>query len=193
MKMLIAFLSCVCCLWISASKAQDWTTEYLKANIDSGPNTVVAYFRTQLEEAVGSKAPELTFRLLGQDTSLVRLRDYEGKTVLVNFWKPGCSGCRKQHPTLGKLQGDYADKGLVVLYVSPYGAAAQQKYYADREIQGPKGVLADWKSLQKPYQIFAVPSAIVVDVGGIIRNVWIGTEEYDALEQRILPYLGAAE
>ncbi|HEX6397182.1 MAG TPA: redoxin domain-containing protein, partial [Steroidobacteraceae bacterium] len=69
-----------------------------------------------LMPTLGTPAPELSyFDDLGAKRELADLR---GRVVLLNFWATWCAPCRREMPMLSKLQREYADKGLVVLYVS---------------------------------------------------------------------------
>ncbi len=57
----------------------------------------------------------VTFALLGQK---LRLADYQGKVVLLNFWATWCPPCREEMPAMERLYQRYKDRGVVVLAVS---------------------------------------------------------------------------
>src|SRR5271170_5140842 len=48
----------------------------------------------------------------------VKLSDYAGKVVLVNFWATWCDPCRSEIPSLIELRAKYNDKGFEVLGVA---------------------------------------------------------------------------
>lgn len=48
----------------------------------------------------------------------VRLSDYKGKVILLNYWATWCGPCKVEIPDLVALQDKYKDKGFVVLGVS---------------------------------------------------------------------------
>lgn len=48
----------------------------------------------------------------------VRLSQYQGQVVLLNFWATWCVPCRREIPSLMALYRDYKDRGFVVLGVS---------------------------------------------------------------------------
>ena len=50
----------------------------------------------------------------------VRLADYRGKVVLVNFWYPSCGPCRGEFPTLQRVLNKYKDRGFVILALNVY-------------------------------------------------------------------------
>jgi len=63
-----------------------------------------------------SSAPALT--LPDERGKQVRLSDYRGKVVLLDFWATDCGGCRIEIPGYVQLQAAYKDRGLAVVGVS---------------------------------------------------------------------------
>ncbi|MDQ6802022.1 MAG: TlpA family protein disulfide reductase [Acidobacteriota bacterium] len=66
--------------------------------------------------AVLAKAPDFTLRAL--DGRTVRLSDYRGKVVLLNFWATWCAGCRIEIPRLVAQCRQYRSRGLEIIGVS---------------------------------------------------------------------------
>lgn len=64
----------------------------------------------------GIAAPD--FNLLTLDGQKVKLSDYRGKAVLLNFWATWCPPCKVEMPWFVDLQKQYAKDGLVVLGVA---------------------------------------------------------------------------
>jgi peroxiredoxin len=64
----------------------------------------------------GVQAPDFT--LLSLDGSKVKLSDYRGKAVLLNFWATWCPPCKVEMPWFEDLQKQYRKDGLVVLGVA---------------------------------------------------------------------------
>jgi len=64
----------------------------------------------------GSVAPD--FELKSLDGTQVRLSDYRGKAVLLNFWATWCAPCKIEMPWFVDLQKQYAPQGLQVIGVA---------------------------------------------------------------------------
>jgi peroxiredoxin len=64
----------------------------------------------------GVPAPDFT--LLALDGSSVKLSDFRGKAVLLNFWATWCPPCKVEMPWFEDLQKQYGKDGLVVLGVA---------------------------------------------------------------------------
>src|SRR5215211_1151825 len=63
-----------------------------------------------------SKAPELALKdLRGRS---LRLSDYQGKVVLLNFWATWCPPCRAEMPDLIRMQREYGRRGLQVIGIT---------------------------------------------------------------------------
>ena len=66
--------------------------------------------------AIGSVAPE--FELTSLDGKKVRLSDFRGKAVLLNFWATWCQPCRIEMPWFVELEKQYGPEGLQVVGVA---------------------------------------------------------------------------
>src|SRR5688572_19323158 len=61
-------------------------------------------------------APQFTLKDLNGRT--VRLSDYKGKVVLINFWATWCPPCRAEMPDLVRLQREHGKEGLQIIGVT---------------------------------------------------------------------------
>lgn len=71
---------------------------------------------TLIGDVRGLTAPD--FELTSLDGKRVRLSDYRGKAVLLNFWATWCSPCKVEMPWFVDMQKRYGNDGLVVVGVA---------------------------------------------------------------------------
>jgi len=120
---------------------------------------------------VGARAPE--FALPDLADSIVRLSDFLGQVVLLEFWSSGCPACVSALPYLESLRRSYADRGLVILDVvtnSNYqeaGSLLARSGYTGfvtvREIDPAA------KPTMALYGVVRVPHAFLIDRTGVVR------------------------
>ena len=70
----------------------------------------------QQKPAVGETAPVISVADLSG--KMLRLADYRGKVVLVNFWASWCPPCKDEMPGFQKVYLQYEDKGFAVIGVA---------------------------------------------------------------------------
>jgi thiol-disulfide isomerase/thioredoxin len=76
-------------------------------------------------------APEIRFA--DGDGKPGSLADFRGKVVLLNIWATWCLPCRKEMPTLDRLQAQFGrpDFEVVAVSIDREGAEAVRKFFAD--------------------------------------------------------------
>ena len=87
-----------------------------RASEPGGPAVVPATAAIATCDGKNRKAPDFTLKdMHGKD---VRLADYKGKVVLINFWATWCGPCKYEIPMFVDLQNRYAAQGLAFLGIS---------------------------------------------------------------------------
>ncbi|MDE5422128.1 redoxin domain-containing protein [Ancylomarina sp. DW003] len=119
--------------------------------------------------AIGSVAPEIT----GKDTldNVIKLSDFRGKYVIVDFWSSGCKYCRLETPNFKKALEKYRDKNLTVLGVSSdwkkemwMKAIHEDESHWDHLKIGKENI----NEIMDSYCIEGIPHIILVDPEGKI-------------------------
>ncbi len=103
----------------------------------------------------------------------VRLSDYRGKVVLLNFWATWCGPCRQELPTVAKLYGEFKDSGLVVFGVNDEDKSTARKYLEKEGLALP--FLDD--SSQKAHRLYhvnAIPTVFLIDPQGKVVKYFRG-------------------
>jgi thiol-disulfide isomerase/thioredoxin len=131
-------------------------------------------------------APEFTLPAISKPGE-VKLSDYKGHVVYLDFWATWCSPCRKSFPWMDEMQQRYKDKGLKVVAISvDRKRDIIEKFLKEME---PSFTVAqdDQGAVAKAYQLRGMPTSFLIDREGHIALTHMGfrTKERDKLESAI--------
>jgi thiol-disulfide isomerase/thioredoxin len=102
------------------------------------------------------------------DDKPVKLADYKGKTVLLNFWATWCAPCVKEMPSLDKLQAEMGKDKFVVLPLSLDGPSKPKvaPFYADKKLANLGIYFDKGKKVLGALDISVLPTSVLVDPEG---------------------------
>jgi peroxiredoxin len=129
---------------------------------------------------VGAYAPEFTLKRL--DGGDLRLEEYRGRVVLINFWASWCGPCRQELPLLDRLHQQYQDAGFAVLGVNVEGTEAPARSLIDKVPVGFPVLIDANQLVSARYALEAVPSTVLIDRDGVVRYVHHGFQPGDEAE-----------
>ena len=130
------------------------------------------------------KAPE--FSLKSVDGKTVKLSDYKGKVVIIDFWATWCPPCRKGIPDLISIQNEFKDK-VVIIGIS----LDREKTIKDVPgfvknnginypvVYGDDKVVIDYGGIQ------SIPTSFVVDKNGTVVDMHVGLVSKDTFVNKI--------
>src|SRR5277367_5795781 len=126
---------------------------------------------------VGKEAPDFVLR--GLDGRNLRLSEFRGQVVLVNFWTRSDGDSRQQMPALDRINITYQRAGLVVLGVSVNDDLRRSREFAAAmNVSYP--ILFDTGSqIGKDYLLQKMPVTILVDRAGVVRYSVVGYKPGD--------------
>ena len=137
----------------------------------------------------GEVAPDFALSKLSGDGT-VKLSDYRGHPVVVNFWASWCHPCRKEFPLLAGARTKYKGDGLQIIGVSFRDIPSDARTFV--KDQGAKWTFGrdDRGAVAKDYGVRAVPQTFFIDADGTIRERVFGITSAKDLDQtlkQILP------
>ncbi len=142
----------------------------------------------QSQPAAGAgvrKAPDFTLQTA--DGATVRLSDLRGKVVLLNFWATWCPPCKAEMPDLNALHEKHgAPRDFVVLGINmEESAAAVAAFAAPRQLTFPLLLDLDGIVSSDRYAVRSLPTSVIIDRAGNIRDTWMGQISLEAMEARL--------
>ena len=140
--------------------------------------------------ALGQDSRPAQLKLKDIQGRYIRLSDYRGKVVLVNFWATWCPPCRAEIPDLIRLQREYRNRGLQVIGVTypPQKLAEVRRFVRRAKVNYPVGLgTKETKLLFTTSE--TLPMTIVIGTDGRIRDIIEGILLPEEFEQKIKPLL----
>jgi peroxiredoxin len=133
-------------------------------------------------------APDFTLKDVNGKN--VKLSDFKGKIVILNFWATWCGPCRKEIPDFIQLQKEYGKEGLqfIGIALDQEGMERVRPFAEKYNISYP--ILIGNNDIADKYGgMNAIPVTFLIDRKGMIRNHYIGMRQKADLESMALALL----
>lgn len=135
-------------------------------------------------EVRGVPAPD--FELTALDGKRVKLSDYRGKAVLLNFWATWCSPCKVEMPWFVELQKQYGSDGLVILGIAMDDSEAPKIAAFASELGVNYPVLLGTDQVSEEYgNVEFLPTSFYIDRGGKIIGKGTGLLGRKEIEENV--------
>jgi len=127
---------------------------------------------------VGMAAPD--FSIPDVEGKTVRLSDYRGKVVFVNFWATWCKPCKEEMPSMEILWENFKSEDFVMLAISMDRVTTKKdipSFIESMKLTFP--ILTDsWGQTDKKYKLMGVPETYIIDQNGVLREKVIGPRDW---------------
>ena len=126
-------------------------------------------------KAVGDRKPAPDFVLPDSSGKAVRLSDFRGKAVLLNFWATWCAPCKLEIPWFVEFEHSYGDRGFAVVGVSmdEDGWKSVTPYMEAVKVNYPVVIGND--EVSKAFGgVESLPATLLIDKAGRIASAHVG-------------------
>ena len=140
--------------------------------------------------ALAQEAVAPQFALKDINGRPVRLSDYRGKVVLINFWATWCPPCRAEMPDLVRLQREHAKQGLQIIGITypPETTTRVRRFARSLKVNYP--IVLGTQELKARFSSEDIlPLTVVINRDGKVSDVISGILLREEFDEKIKPLL----
>lgn len=128
---------------------------------------------------VGDLAPDFSVR--DETGKEVKLSDYRGHVVFLNFWYTTCVPCRQEMPDMELVNRVFKDRKFKMIPVSvDTNFDDVKKFYQDFKLTTMPMYLDPGKQVADQYNVFKFPETYIIDGNGIVLKHYIGGKTWSS-------------
>ncbi len=133
--------------------------------------------------------PAIEFSAVTTEGKRIKLADYRGKVVLLDFWASWCMPCKQELPNVKRVYGKYNKKGFEIIAISlDNDGAAFTSFVKEQNLPWPQ--VFDGKGwmggVGQRYAVNSIPATFLLDRSGIIRQKGLRGEMLDKAVRDLL-------
>ena len=150
------------------------TSNKVKSENDAPQSTTNSYSNSSDENYSFTNQQAPGFTLLDTKGKKIRLEDYRGKIVIIDFWATWCPPCRRGIPDLIKIQKEYKNKVAVIGISLDTDTKKDVIPFIKNEGINYPVVYANQKVVEEYGNVEAIPNSFVINKNGKIVNHHVG-------------------
>ncbi len=131
--------------------------------------------------------PAPPFALVSIEGKPVRLSDYSGKPLVINFWATWCVPCVQEHPLLQAASQRFAPAGVEFLGVIYQDEAEKVRRALDRAPVAYPTLLDPDGQTAVSYGVTGVPESFFIRPDGVVDSKMVGPLTESELMRRLAP------
>lgn len=163
------------------------TEEYKDQINGSGNSAVPNNDEGSSSEKQKNKAPDFT--VYDEDMNEVKLSDFEGTPVVLNFWATWCGYCKDEMPYFQKASENFSEEQVKILMINMTDGRSETKEKAIEYMKNNNykiNLLLDIdQEVANGYRVSWIPRTIFIDKDGYIREDKVGKIDADTLNTMI--------
>jgi thiol-disulfide isomerase/thioredoxin len=136
----------------------------------------------ELAKGTPKALPEIAFE--DADDKALKIADYKGKVMLLNFWATWCAPCVKEMPSLDRLQAAMGKDKFVVIPLSLDGPSKPKvvPFYKDKDLANLGIYFDKGRKVQQALDVAVLPTSILIDGEGRELGRMLGEADWDKPE-----------
>lgn len=136
-------------------------------------------------QPANDRPPAPEFTLKDSTGKTVKLKQYRGNIVVLDFWATWCHGCKEEIPWFSEFERRYSGRGLRVIGISldEGGWKIVKPFLAGANI--PYRIVLGDDSTSKKYSVENMPDTFLIDRQGRIAAVYTGLVDRVNIEANI--------
>lgn len=148
--------------------------------LDAKPSARPGFSFTLLEKS--RPLPEIRF--VDGDGRALTLADFRGRMVLLNIWATWCGPCRREMPTLDRLQAKLggSDFEVLALSIDLQGVPIVKAFYEELGLEALRVYVDAFANARRDLGVVGIPTTLLVDRKGDEIGRLIGPSEWDSPE-----------
>ena len=120
---------------------------------------------TRSSLTIGDKSPD--FEIVNSQNQTIKLSDFKGKYVLLDFWATWCSPCLEDIPTIRSIDDKYSEQELVILGIAlEENSEGFQSFLEKNGINWPQ--INSTEEVPNKFGVYGVPQIYIIDPDGDI-------------------------
>jgi len=132
-----------------------------------------------------STNPAYDFNLKSINGGNIKLSDYLGKVIILDFWATWCPPCKAEIPSFVELYKKYKKDGLVIIGVAIDNEYKVKNFVKDFNVNYPVAII-DETTNEKYGGIRGIPTTFIIDKKGNIVKSYVGYRPKEMFENDFL-------
>ncbi|MHB1134633.1 MAG: TlpA family protein disulfide reductase [Chloroflexota bacterium] len=130
---------------------------------------------------VGESAPDIAFATL--DGRALKLSEFRGQVVLLNFWATTCPPCRAEMPDLEAVYKEVKDRGGIVIGIDQRESPDTVQRFVDELKMTFPVTIDSTGAIFGRYGVQFIPTSFVVDKQGVVRFMKVGQMDRETIRR----------
>jgi thiol-disulfide isomerase/thioredoxin len=140
---------------------------------------------------IGNLAPD--FEVSDIEGGRLRLSDFRGRAVFLNFWATWCGPCKAELPDIETVLRRYRGQGLAVIALNNgESLATARRYVSKLGLDLTAFALDPDEAVVRLYGIRGMPTSVFIDPDGVITRVYAGQLSRGLMESAVQLTLASA-